>query len=132
MAKEVKKKKPRKKVVRKPAASVQTPVEKIDDMPEPLQMKQDERNQLELHETRSQLQTAIIEKTKFQIDLLGIKYAQEKAVLTGIIRQADNSRTEARDDYNTVVARIEQRMGIKLSEYIVADNGVLTHEADVG
>ncbi len=87
---------------------------------------------LEAYEARAGLQSALIEKLQLRMELLGIRYREEIGVMKGQMRGADNSRDEIMRESNALVGEIETRLGIKMSEYTVADDGTLTHEGDIG
>ena len=97
-----------------------------------LKLEQLEMAKLDLHSTRVQLQVQIKEKLSLAVQLLGIKYQEERNVLKAKMMGCENSRIEAKDDYNAIIRDVENRFKINMSEYIVADSGVLTHEKDVG
>lgn len=88
-----------------------------------------ELSQLQLHQVKSQLQSNIIENLKMKLQMLALQYQNDQSVLKGQMKGAEDSRSEAHMDYNTMVAEIEGRLGIKMSEYVVDDRtGVLRHE----
>lgn len=103
-----------------------------DNIENEMVVTETEMLKMDLHMTRVQLQTQIREKFNLATQLLAVKYQEERSVLKAKMMGCDNSRAEARDDYNAIIRGVEQRFKINMSEYVVADNGVLTHEQDVG
>ena len=97
-----------------------------------MRLEEIEIAKLDLHSTRMQLQIQIKEKLNLGVQLLGIKYQEERSMIKVKMMGCENSRIEARDDYNMIIKQIEERFGIKMSEYIVSDDGTLTHEKDIG
>ena len=108
-------------------AATEDKVESLDDMNKTLTPY--ELSQLQLHQVRAQLQSNIIENLKMKLNLLAIQYQNDQAVIRGQMKGAADSRSEANMDHNAMIAEIEARLKIKLSEYVVDDHtGILRHE----
>ena len=108
-------------------AATEDKVESLDDMNKTLTPY--ELSQLQLHQVRAQLQSNIIENLKMKLNLLAIQYQNDQAVIRGQMKGAEDSRSEAHMDHNAMIAEIEARLKIKLSEYVVDDHtGILRHE----
>ena len=138
MKKETAKKKPRKRTEKKPATDVQAaaadpvevgPVEELDTRPKLTEL---ELTRLELYEARRDLQSSVLDKLKFKMDLLGIRYMEEKAIIQGQMKSTDNSRDEFTQAYNAQIAAIEKRLGINMKKCLVADDGTVTFDEDIG
>lgn len=84
-----------------------------------------EMARLELHETRMQLQTAIIEKFKHRNELLSIEYQRNKSLIQEKMRQAGNSRTEAQNDYTAQRDEAEKRLSISFHNCTISDDGLI-------
>ena len=83
---------------------------------------------LDLYQSKAQLQSEIIEKIKLKIELVDMAYRDNRAVLKNTMRGCDASQTEARTEYNNQLKEIEERLGIKMAEYAVSENGALIHQ----
>lgn len=97
-----------------------------------LRLTELELARLDLHDTRIRLQQTIVEKLKFKQAIVTTEYQKEMGAVKGKIAEANGSISEAQQDSNAQVNDIEKRLGIKLSEYTVADDGTLTKESDLG
>ena len=135
MTKETAKKKSRKKATKKVDANMGAepvavdPAEELDTRPKLTEL---ELTRLELYEARRNLQSAVLDKLKFKMDLLGIRYMEEKAVIQGRMKSTDNSRDEFTQAYNAQIAAIEKRLGINMKKCLVADDGTVTFDEDIG
>jgi len=107
-------------------------VDDPEDLVETFQLTELELTQLNLHETRVQLQQNVMEKIKYRLDLLAIDYQRQKDQHKAAMRDCENSRKEAADDYVAVRNRIQERLGVDLSKYLINDEGILTPEEDIG
>jgi hypothetical protein len=81
--------------------------------------------------TRAELQISVMDRVRLQMALLSIRYKEEQAVLKGKLKSSDNSREEAMLAYNSLMAEIETRLGVKMEECVVADDGTLTHQDEI-
>lgn len=82
-------------------------------------------------DARRRLQSALIDKTRLQQEILTVKYREDMAALKALLRNHEASRREITSGYNEVLASIEVRLGIKMSECTVADDGAVTQQADI-
>ena len=80
---------------------------------------------LEFSQLQNQLQGEVIDKLQLQMTLLDIEYTRKRDGLKNKIKDCQSSQTEAKREYNNQIKLIEDRLGIKMNEYIVRDDGML-------
>jgi len=125
--------KPNKKDVVLTHATKSTKEEDIEDIiATKVYLSELELAKLDGAQARRDLQTALMDKTKLQQDMLTVSYREQMAGLKALHRNHDASRREITDEYNDVLKSIEERLGITMSECTVADDGAVTHQDDIG
>jgi hypothetical protein len=96
-----------------------------------LKLTELEISNLDLHQNRRSLQQEIMKRIQLQIELLDIKYKNERDLLRNYLRGADSSSASAGRDYNDTLRSIENRLNIKMSKYVTKDDGTLIREKDI-
>lgn len=110
----------------------QKPEEEIDETAGNPQLTEKELNRLELHDARMNMSVAQINQFKFQEALKKIEMSNELAIIRGHQANAKGSLKAAREDNNAVIKGIEERLGLKMADYTVSDDGTLNYVADDG
>jgi hypothetical protein len=104
----------------------------IDEVMDKPKLTELEMVKLDGLRTRAELQISVMDRIRLQMELLSIRYKEEQAVLKGKLKSSDNSREEAMLVYNSLMVEIETRLGVKMEECVVADDGTLTHQDEIG
>lgn len=90
-----------------------------------LRLTELEMKELELHQTRADMNAAILEKLNYKERLMKIEQAQQLNGLRQKAKEAMVSLESARNDYNQTRNNVATRLNINLDNYIVQDSGVL-------
>ncbi len=131
-AKPVRKTKKPKKAALKPAKDVAASTDNEEDLlGEKVYLTELEMSKLDGGEARRALQTALIDKTRLQQEILTVRYREDMAALKSRSRSHEASIREITSEHNAVLESIEKRLGIKMSECTVADDGAVTHQEDI-
>ncbi len=81
--------------------------------------------QLMLHEQRVEMNRLQSEKFALQEQLLNLEYVKNRDTLRLRQRECIGSMERAKDDYNTVRAAVQARLGVNLDQYTVNEAGQL-------
>jgi len=121
----------KKKTAGKKKPAKKRPARKPATTPEPeqtLALTGDELNALNLHEARARMQATVLTNLTLRQEILNRDYKEQKAGLDAKQRATKLSLAEAQNNYNETVAAIEIRLGIKLADHRLEDDGTLVFQ----
>lgn len=84
-----------------------------------------EMRELQWLEARVQLQITVRDKHKLQEEILNRKYQDDLSVLRGKINSCNGSIAEIQAQYNASMEKAEARLQVKLSDFVIQDDGTL-------
>lgn len=101
---------------------------KAPEEPEPiseLAMTREEILELDLNESRVNMQATVLQNLKMREEILNTKYVKERDELRGKQLSTVTSMEQLKGEYNATRERIQQRLGVSLENYTVRQDGVL-------